>query len=91
MTKQLPETTDPGEEVDGEPIESAHVREARLVSEMTEAEMLDELTLIARQHKNLAAKISAIKVLRSMQSGKPPSEGFAALDELAERRERQTG
>lgn len=54
---------------------------------MTEQEMLDILEDIARNSSNAAARIAAIKELRAIGAGqKPVLEGFAALDELAPRR-----
>jgi hypothetical protein len=55
-------------------------------------EMVAILELIARESKNDAAKISAIRQLREMRAeeasdvDEQPKEGFDALDELAPRR-----
>lgn len=54
---------------------------------LSEAEMVVILEDIARNGRNQAAQIAAIKTLREIRSGeKPVAGGFAELDELAPRR-----
>lgn len=56
---------------------------------LTEQEMVDILEDIARNGRNAAAKIAAIKTLREMGNGNDqPAAGFDALDELSPRRNR---
>ena len=53
---------------------------------LTDDEMILILEDIARNGRNQAAQIAAIKVLREVRSGvKPVADGFAALDEPAVR------
>lgn len=60
---------------------------ARPVSpDMTVEEMKEILKSIARDGANQAARIAAVKELRSIQAGEAPSSGFGDLDELAPRR-----
>ncbi len=48
---------------------------------LTEEEMVEILENIARDGKNGAARIAAIRVLREIGAGaKAPAEGFAELD-----------
>jgi len=57
--------------------------------DLTEAEMVEILKDIARNGQNAAARIAAIKTLREIDDGeRTPAEGFGALDELAQRRDR---
>ena len=56
---------------------------------LTHDEMVDILEEIARNSGNAAARIAAIKTLKEIDDGpRKPAEGFAELDELAERRGR---
>jgi hypothetical protein len=55
--------------------------------ELTETEMVEILKAIARDGSNAAARIAAIKELRTIGRGEKPSEdGFAKLYELRPRR-----
>ena len=47
---------------------------------LEEDEMIEILTAMARNESNGAARIAAIKELRSLRSSKPTKSGFAALD-----------
>ena len=48
---------------------------------LTEAEMIEILEDLARNSKNAAARIAAIKTLREIGEGKvAPEKGFAELD-----------
>jgi hypothetical protein len=48
---------------------------------LSESEMIEILEDIARNGRNQAAQIAAIKVLREVRAGeKPVADGFAALD-----------
>lgn len=48
--------------------------------------MVTILEEIARDGRNAAARIAAIKALREIGAGEKPVGGFEELDELAERR-----
>ena len=49
--------------------------------DLTEVEMVEILKTIARDGRNGAARIAAIKELRAIAGGeKPAADGFAALD-----------
>ena len=50
-------------------------------SRLSDAEMIEILEDIARNGKNQAARIAAIKVLREIHDGEQPvADGFAELD-----------
>jgi hypothetical protein len=52
-------------------------------------EMIEILEEIPRSSANAASRIAAIKALKEIDDGRrKPAEGFAELDELAERRGR---
>jgi hypothetical protein len=63
---------------------------AQMERTLTEQDMVDILEDIARNARNAAARIAAIKALREMDAGAPAASGFEALDELAPKRVMKT-
>jgi hypothetical protein len=58
------------------------------VADLDETEARRILTSIARASSNDSARISAIRYLRELKAQEPakPTEGFGALDQLADKR-----